>query len=58
MQISTMTNMTGIVNVTIDRDHVTITHRHDETGKEVHVTIPAFKFQWIVEDFAKMHPAG
>ena len=53
-----MTNMTGIVNVTIDRDHVIITHRHDETGKEVHVTIPAFKFQWIVEDFAKMHPVG
>lgn len=49
------TTADGIYTFSMDRDEVTIKF-HPDIGQEVELSIPAWKFAWVVRDWQRIAP--
>ena len=45
-----LTTADGIFTFSMDRDEVRIIY-HPDKGDKVHISLPAWKFNWVVKDF-------
>ena len=45
------TSFEGVIHAHIDEDYITFELKRDGSNETVSVTVPAFKFAWVVDAF-------